>query len=123
MTKIVGFVTGKPGEGMKNSKMLVIAAAVALLQAGGTSPALALTAGDVLDKMNADQRYGFISGAVDMASQLYAEGGNREKGECALSWFFDGDDGIRMIHDFFDAHKDKDAVGLLSILINRQCGT
>jgi len=97
--------------------------AVALLAgAFAAGPALAITAGDVMDKMNSDQRSSFLSGAVDMASHLYAIDGNRTKGECALDWYFRTEGSLREVHTFFDAHKDKDAVGLLSILINRHCG-
>lgn len=85
-------------------------------------PALAIDAGDVMDKMEPRERHGFIGGAVDMASHLYAVNGNREKADCAVTWFFDDENSLREIHDFFDAHKDKDAVGLLSILIDRHCG-
>ena len=86
------------------------------------TPALAITAGDVMDKMEPSERHGFIGGAVDMASHLYAVDGNLEKADCTVNWFFREEDSLREIHDFFDAHKDGDAVGLLSILINRHCG-
>lgn len=85
-------------------------------------PALAIDAGDVMDRMEPRERHGFIGGAVDMASHLYAVNGNREKADCAVAWFFDDENSLSEIHDFFDAHKDKDAVGLLSILIDRHCG-
>jgi hypothetical protein len=85
-------------------------------------PALALTAGDVMDKMEPKEGTGFIGGAVSMAAHLYAINGNREKGECALNWYFRTEDSLRDIHKFFDAHKDKDPVGLLAILIDRRCG-
>jgi hypothetical protein len=48
--------------------------------------------------------------------------GNREKGECALNWYFRTEGTLRNVHTFLDAHKDKDAVSLLAILIDRRCG-
>lgn len=86
------------------------------------SPALAITAGDVMDRMEPRERHGFIGGAVDMASHLYAVAGNRAKADCTTQWLFDDKNSLRDIHDFFNAHKDRDAVGLLSILIDRRCG-
>jgi hypothetical protein len=86
------------------------------------SAANAITAGDVMDKMESRERHGFIGGAVDMASHLYAVGGNREKADCAVNWFFQDKSSLSEIHGFFNAHKDKDAAGLLSVLINRRCG-
>ena len=85
-------------------------------------PAAAIDAGDVVDKMDARESSHFIAGAVDMASHLYAVAGNREKADCATKWLFDNEDSNREIHTFLEAHKDKDAVGLLSILIDRHCG-
>jgi hypothetical protein len=97
--------------------------AVALLSGVlAAGPALAITAGDVMDKMNGDQRSSFLSGAVDMAAHLYAINGNREKADCAVNWYFRTEGSLREVYKFLDAHKDKDAVGILSILINRHCG-
>jgi hypothetical protein len=85
-------------------------------------PAAAIDAADVMDKMNGDQRSSFLSGAVDMASYLYAVNGNQGKSQCAVEWFFRQKDSLREVHAFLDAHKDKDAVALVSILIDRHCG-
>lgn len=87
-----------------------------------TGPASALTAGEVMDNMDTKQRAGFIAGAVDMASHLYAMNGKQTKSQCAVKWLFDNPESNREIHKFFDAHKDRDAVALLSVLIDRRCG-
>lgn len=97
-------------------------AAVLLGVAAGGAPAAALTAGDVLDKMNADQWTGFNSGAVDMASHLFAVEGKFVKAKCALDWFFRTEGSVKEVHAFYEAHRDKDAVALLNVLINRKCG-
>jgi hypothetical protein len=94
---------------------------VPVLLVSATSAA-AIDASDVLEKMEQKERLGFLGGAVDMASHLYAVGGNGQKADCAVAWFFDDKDSLREIYAFFEAHKDKDAVGLLSILIDRRCG-
>jgi hypothetical protein len=49
------------------------------------SSAEAINAGDVMDTMEQRERLGFIGGAVDMASHIYAVNGNREKADCAVS--------------------------------------
>lgn len=100
----------------------IVAAAVLAAGIGIPSQVVALTAGDVLDKMNADQRTGFNSGAVDMASHLFAADGKFVKAKCALDWFFRTDGSVKEVHTFFEAHRDKDAVALLHVLINRKCG-
>lgn len=88
----------------------------------GSTPACAIDAGDVMDKMEPCERSGFVAGAVDMASHLYAANGNREKADCAVDWLFRQENSLQEVHAFFDQYKDKDAVGLLSILIDRHCG-
>lgn len=95
---------------------------VALLLLLASQPALAITAGEVIEKMEPEQRSGFIAGAVDMASHLYAVNGDREKADCAVNWLFGNEESNREIHAFFEAHQERDAVGLLSVLINRHCG-
>lgn len=87
-----------------------------------SSPARAITAGDVMNEMSSEQRTGFFTGAIDMASHLFAVGGNREKAECAVNWFFGREGSLGSVHSFFEEHQDKDAVGLLHVLINRECG-
>jgi hypothetical protein len=84
--------------------------------------AVAIDAGDVMGKMKPDERGGFIGGAVDMAAHLYAVAGNRKKADCAVKWFFDDENALREVYKFFDEHKNKDAVGLIAIMIDRKCG-
>jgi hypothetical protein len=57
-----------------------------------------------------------------MASYLYAAAGNRKKADCAVEWLFQNKDSNREIHEVFEAHRDLDAVGVLSVLIDRHCG-
>ncbi|MEQ9642031.1 MAG: hypothetical protein RIM84_18555 [Alphaproteobacteria bacterium] len=66
-------------------RTLAAAATVTCFLAAG-NPALAINAGDVMDKMESRERTGFIGGAVDMAAHLYAVGGNRKKADCAVDW-------------------------------------
>jgi len=100
----------------------IVAAAVLAAGMGIPNPAGAIDAGDVMDRMERKERLGFIGGAVDMASHLYAVAGKTEKANCAVNWYFREEDSLRAIFDFLDAHKEVDAVGLISILIDRRCG-
>lgn len=86
------------------------------------SPARAVTAGDVVDKMDPHQRNAFISGAVDMASQLYWRAGNTEKGNCAIKWYFETDGSVGEVMGLLENYKDKEAVSLIEVLISRHCG-
>lgn len=100
----------------------MIAASVLVGWLAFPSAASAITAGDIVDRMNARESSHFIAGAVDMASHLYAVAGNRAKADCATEWLFDNEDSNREINAFFGRHKEQDAVQLLSILIDRHCG-
>lgn len=104
------------------ARWILYSTTILLVTAATALPASAIDASDVLEKMEQKERLAFIGGAVDMASHLYAVGGNGQKADCAVTWFFDDKDSLRDIYAFFEAHKDKDAVGLLSILIDRRCG-
>ena len=87
-----------------------------------SGPAAAVTAGDVIDKMKPNEIATFLSGAVDMASYLFAKGGDMKKADCAVNWYAGNAEADREIDAFFVAHKDLDAVGILAVLIDRHCG-
>lgn len=68
-----GFPLGK-----KKAATLTLIACVALAVPFlffGSTPANAITAGEVMDKMESKQRSAFIAGAADMASHLFAVSG------------------------------------------------
>ena len=94
---------------------IVIAALV-----GMSSPAFALTAGEVIDRMDAGQRNGFITGAVDMYAQLTERAGEAEKAQCAMEWYR-SPDSVAQVRQVFSHYKDKDASAVLEALINRHC--
>lgn len=86
-------------------------------------PAWAITAADVLDKMSSDQRHGYLSGVVEMAMYLAStQEKNNAKSECILNWYFPkGAPGPQQIIDTFHQYRDKPAVGLIKVLIDRAC--
>ncbi len=100
-------------------------AAVAILVAALTVPALAITAGDVLDRMKPDERNGYFDGAIEMAMYLAAtQEKNDAKAECILNRFYRGDGSAhREAIATFERYKDKPAAGLLKLLIDRHCGS
>ena len=87
-----------------------------------STTAHALTAADVTEKLNSDQRSSFVAGAVDMASHMFAVNGDQEKARCTLDWFFESESPWPEIHSFFEEHSERDAVAVLHVLINRKCG-
>jgi hypothetical protein len=80
----------------------------------------AVTAGDVLDRMNAEQRGGFMNGALDMFSYELATTGQGDKAECVINWYFEGQ-GPEEIAAVFANHRDMPAVAILRTLADRHC--
>jgi len=106
---------------MRMNLTLPAAAIVAAGLLALPSPAAAISAGDVVDKMGAKEQYGYITGAVDMVLFLYSKNGQGEKAECGLNWFYNGGGGPKEVIEVFHNYKDKPAIGLLYVLIERHC--
>ena len=87
---------------------------------GISSPAFALTAGEVIDRMDTGQRSGFVTGAVEMYAQLTERAGEAEKAEGAMEWYR-SPASVVQIRQVFSHYKDKVATAVLEALINRHC--
>lgn len=99
--------------------------AFALLGWLASSPAMAITAGEVLDRMSEKEQLGYITGAVDMALYLeqVAVKGATGRSKCILGWFYGPkSSGLRQVLALLEGNRDKTAVGLINIAITRACG-
>lgn len=81
----------------------------------------AISAGDVVDKMSEDQQYGYLTGAVDMVIFLHSSNGEGDRAECIMNWFYRDNTSAKEVVAVFHNYKDKPAIGLLHVLINRHC--
>jgi hypothetical protein len=88
-----------------------------------------LSAEQVLAKMSNEESAAYLAGMVD--SFLFMErpsyGGNAERGECIRRWFYgekrgEPAKGPKDVLTFFEANPAQPAVGLIKILIDRECG-
>lgn len=86
-----------------------------------SSPAEAVTAGDVVGKMSKEERYGYLSGAIDMAMFMHSQNGGGAKAECIMGWFYKDKKSGEEIAALFDSNKARPAIGLLHVLIGRHC--
>ena len=82
--------------------------------------ALAVSAGDFLDRMNADERSGFINGALDMLAYDLTQAGQGGKAACVVQWYFEGQ-GPEEVAAVFPNHPDLPAVAILRTLADRHC--
>jgi hypothetical protein len=102
----------------------MILAAAAFLSSG--KDAAALTADEVLDNMNADQWFGYVSGVVDglATARWLQDRPNAEGMQCIYDWYVQRPPAevLAEIETWFGRHRDQQAGVLLHVLINRECG-
>lgn len=85
------------------------------------SPAAAITAEDVLDKMSSDESTGYIYGSMETAAFLSHLQGKSERSECITDWYHDKG-GVKQIIDTLHRFKDRQAQPIIYALIKRACG-
>lgn len=102
-----------------NTVAAVTAALLCLVGAGG--PAWSLTGADVLDKMSADERAGYLAGTVDMAAFLAATQGQAQRTDCIMGWYYH-QDGAKTIIAGLARYRDREALPVVHALIGRACG-
>lgn len=88
-----------------------------------------LSAEQVLKKMSGAETAAYLAGAVDtfifMERPIY--GGTPERGECIRNWFYGSKPGEPTkgpdnVIAMFEKNPTQPAVGLIKILIDRECG-
>lgn len=97
----------------------------ALLGLAATQPACALTADDVLNKMDSDQRYFFLAGLIEGMgyARFLREKPETTGSKCIYNWYFEGGEANkRKIKTWFERHLDKPASTLLYVLVKKDCG-
>jgi hypothetical protein len=102
-------------------RSILYRATILLGLAAGSTPAAALTGGDLLDRMSSEQRFGYLGGAVEMAAFLSATQGDTERGNCIMGWFYDKD-GTTELANALSRFRDKEALPVVQALIERACG-
>ena len=95
--------------------------ALAVSWVGLSSSATALTAGDVLDKMNSDQSSGYFAGSVGMAALIAGASGKADRADCILNWYYE-ENGVEQIIQALDRFKEHEAQPVIYALINQACG-
>jgi peptide methionine sulfoxide reductase MsrA len=95
-------------------------AATVVLTGGG---AKAITAKDVLEKMTEKERFGYITGLVDMLSYQSVLAGNRTRAECVSKTFYDNaESSWKLLVALFEKYADKSPEGLVIVFMTRSCG-
>lgn len=82
------------------------------------APAFALTAAEVLDRMNAEQRAGFVDGLFEGMWQYEA---NPAKASCMAAWWRDGESARIAVTQAFAARRSEQARRIFKTLVDRVC--
>jgi hypothetical protein len=98
------------------------AALLACFAVAAAHPAAAITASDVMDKMDQKQRFGYLSGLVDMMSYQALLAGDRARAECISNAFYKRNDMSMRILEAFGKYPAKAPEGLVVVLMKRECG-
>lgn len=104
-----------------NAATPCVAAALALGTALGTGPAAALTGDDIMNKMTGDERFFYISGAVEMAAFLANVGGEKDRSICIMDWYLESDESTVRLHQALSHFSDRQAHPVIVAVINRAC--
>lgn len=89
------------------------------------SGAIAQSAGDVMNKMNADQSLGYITGVIEglAYSRWLRDKPNGDGSKCIYDWYYEGGEKVkRQMFDWFERHPNKPVGALLYVLIKKDCG-
>jgi hypothetical protein len=100
--------------------------AALVLLACGSRNAAAITAQDVTEKMSHDQRFGYLTGLIDMTMYQTALSGNRTRAQCIYDAFYTKnaaqDDPWRRLNDALREFGDKRPESIVVLLIQKICG-
>jgi hypothetical protein len=82
------------------------------------------TAGVVMEKMTAEQRYSFVAGVVEgLAYARFASDGKDTTGmKCIYGWFYDDPKVTDLIYAAFQKYPDFTPGAVVAALAKRKCG-
>lgn len=107
------------------SKSSFVFAMILGVTLNNTSPAQAFTANEVVNSMSERERSVYLAGIVDGLAQArwIADRPDQVGMSCIYNWYYQGGDTTQAtIRQWFSRHLDKEANGLLYVLIERECG-
>ncbi|MEM1385640.1 MAG: hypothetical protein AAGG06_18625 [Pseudomonadota bacterium] len=83
-----------------------------------------LTAGVILDKMDAEERFTYLAGLMEgLAYARYLADGKASEGQnCLYAWFYETRSNRRKIEEVFRRYPDHRAAPIVLALTKRDCG-
>ena len=114
------------GTRWKKARSQAVVCSIFLAALGSADAARAQTAGDVLDKMPAEQQASYIAGVIEgLAYARFLRDRPDETGmQCIYDWYYgSGAEKWGQIEQWFRRHADKPVGALVHVLTERECGT
>lgn len=105
--------------------LTVAALTLMLMYLTNTTPCLAITASDVLEKMSPEQRSGYLTGLVDMYAFQSAQAGDTAHSKCVNDRFYRSEtdaDPWPGVVDALRQFPDKQPATILFLLMKKTCG-
>lgn len=93
---------------------------LAMTYAHGT--AQAITADDVLEKMGDKERWGYLTGLIDMMSYQEVLAGNEARAQCISDWFYNQDETVPRIFATLSRYSNLAPEGILIQMAKNACG-
>ena len=99
------------------------ACALALAAWFVAQPASAITAEDVMKKMSKDERFGYLTGLIDMLAYQMAAAGNGPLSACIYNTFYrdQSNQAFERLYSAFDQFPDKSPEIIVTLLAKKVC--
>jgi hypothetical protein len=97
---------------------------LALLPLAGPAAATDFTAGVVMEKMEAEQRYPYIAGVVEgLAYARFSRDGKKTEGmKCIYDWFYEKPETLKLIYASFGQFPGYTPGAIIGALVKKKCG-
>lgn len=106
-----------------NRRVTALAAALPIALSAEPAAAQVMTAGVIMEKMNADQRSGFLAGVVEgLAHDRMVKDGETAGSKCIYDWFYEKEGTLHTIHQAFEYFRDEMPGAVIAAMVEKECG-
>jgi hypothetical protein len=104
-------------------RSLKVFAAMSALCAFTACPAAAITAGEVLKKMSAEERFGYLTGLIDMLAYQLSLSGDEKNASCIISAFYrDGrEQNLASLLNALERFPDRRPEAIITVVAKKAC--
>lgn len=95
------------------------------LLSSGTALSEDITAGTVMTRMGAEERYSYLAGIIEgLAYARYKQEGSTTPGmACIYKWFYETEGTLRQIHSAFEHFADYTPGAVIAAMVEKDCGS